>query len=64
MKNQVFSDQYDNQRFCCGAGFVSCPELLENISTNYKYWSEQLRLEEEQEAGQEGGDTSAPGGSC
>ena len=54
----------DNQRFCCGAGFVSCPELLENISTNYKYWSEQLRLEEEQDGGQEGADTSAPGGSC
>ena len=51
---------------------MSCPELLENISTNYKYWSEQLRLEEQdeaeedggQEAGQQGGDTSAPGGSC
>ena len=51
---------------------MSCPELLENISTNYKYWSEQLRLEERdeaeeeggQEAGQQGGDTSAPGGSC
>ena len=50
---------------------MSCPELLENISTNYKYWSEQLRLEEQdeaeeegEEAGQQGGDTSAPGGSC
>ena len=25
--------------------FVNCPELLKNISENYKYWTEQLEVE-------------------
>ena len=29
------------------AGFVVCPELLENIRNNYKHWTRELEVEEE-----------------
>ena len=33
--------------FSSFAGFVVCPELLENIRNNYKHWTRELEVEEE-----------------
>ena len=51
MRGQVSITLYFTQ-ICCiyiifsFEGFVVCPELLENISKNYKHWTRELEVEE------------------
>lgn len=45
-KSQIgFYDFFIHDMFDAWSNFVNCPELLKNISENYKYWTEQLEVE-------------------